>query len=115
MSGEYRRRPRRELSTPVPVVDAMTGETVGHVGNLSESGMLLLANRALVDDALYQVRFRLPATGGEAHDFEVGAHVLWTDADATGTRAWTGLRFIAVPDAQARRLHAWIVEGARAD
>ena len=44
----------------ITVIDTMTDTVVGRIGNLSETGMLLIANAPLVEDALYQLRFLLP-------------------------------------------------------
>lgn len=109
MSDEFRRRPRRAIADAILVTDAMTGQTVGRIGNLSETGMLLAARAPLREDALYQFRFRLPSPGsGPGDEYELGAHLLWIDANDGPGMHWAGLRFIAVPDDQAQRLHAWI-------
>lgn len=106
--NEFRRKPRRNPAEPILVIDAMTGASVGRIGNLSETGMLLIATEPLHDDALYQLQFRLPGIEGGDASFEVGAHLLWRDEDGAPGMAWTGLRFIAIPEAQAERLRAWI-------
>ncbi len=113
MNSEYRRKPRRNPDEPILVIDAMTGASVGRIGNLSESGLLLIATEAMVDDALYQLQFRLPSADGAGSSFEVGAHLLWRDEDGAPGMAWTGFRFIAIPEAQAERLRAWIAADAQ--
>ena len=60
MIHDSRRAPRRHVTEVVPVIDTMTDEVVGQLGNLSESGMLLIASAPLLEDALYQLRFHLP-------------------------------------------------------
>ena len=108
MNDEARRATRRKVSDTVPVADAMTGQAIGHIGNISETGMLLFASAPLREDALYQIGFALPDAGGKRHAFEFGAHVLWL-ADAGAQRhAWCGLRFIAIPREQLAQLRAWI-------
>lgn len=108
MSSEFRRRPRRNPAEPILVIDAMTGASVGRIGNLSETGMLLIATEPMTDDALYQFQFRLPGQDGTEGSYEVGAHLLWRDEQSAPGMAWTGFRFIAIPEAQAERLRAWI-------
>lgn len=108
MINEFRRARRRKAPGTILVVDAMTERVVGRVGNLSESGMLLMAGAPLVDDALYQFSFSLPlADEGEA-TVEIGAHLLWQDQASAPGQAWAGFRFIGVNAAQARPLRAWI-------
>jgi len=107
MINEFRRARRRKAPGTILVVDAMTERVVGRVGNLSESGMLLMAGAPLVDDALYQFRFSLPLGDGET-TVEVGAHLLWQDQASAPGQAWAGFRFIGVNAEQATLLRAWI-------
>lgn len=103
---EYRRSPRRKIAETVLVSDSMTDEVVGRIGNISEGGLLLVANASLSEDALYQFRFRLP--GAEDLDLELGAHLLWLDRGTALGQSWAGFRFIAISDDQRERLIAWI-------
>ena len=52
MIHDSRRAPRRHVTESIPVIDTMTDEIIGQLGNLSESGMLLIASAPLVEDAL---------------------------------------------------------------
>lgn len=103
-----RHKPRLEVDTRVDVVDSMTGQVVGRIGNISESGMLLLATAPLRADALYQLRFDLAAQGQPPHPIEVGAHLLWLDPDQVPGRAWAGLHFIHLPASQRKALVDWM-------
>jgi len=108
MINEFRRARRRKAADTILVTDAMTERVVGHIGNLSESGMLLIANETLVDDALYQLQFALPGDKGQPEVIEVGAHLLWMDRASAPGQAWIGFRFIAVPPKHMARLQKWI-------
>lgn len=114
MTGEFRRARRREVDGTVPVIDAMLDARIGRLGNVSESGLLLIAHAVLHDDALYQLRFELRGPDGAPFVVEAGTHLLWTsDAHAPG-QTWAGLRFITVPEAQMRALRRWLdAPGAR--
>lgn len=101
--------PRREVPGTIGVVDCMTGAPVGHLGNLSVGGMLLVAGSPLAEDALYQLRFALPDDNGAA--LEVGAHVLWCDRAGAPGQSWVGLRFLALPPQAVQRLEAWVAAG----
>lgn len=103
---EYRRSPRRKIAEVVMVSDMMTDEVVGRIGNISEGGLLLVANSSLTEDGLYQFRFRLP--GIDELDFDVGAHLLWLDRGTALGQAWAGFRFISISEEQRERLVAWI-------
>ncbi len=105
---DTRRAPRRNVPHPVMVVDTMTGEVVGQLSNISESGMLLVASTPLVEDALYQLQFRLGGKQGHERPIEVGAHVQWTGPANTPKQAWVGLRFLTLDTADHAALQAWL-------
>ena len=108
MGRESRRATRRAMSGTVLVTDTMTEDVIGRIGNLSASGVLLIASKPLTDDALYQFRFPLPDAGGRDAECEFGAHQLWQEEAGMPGLYWVGLRFIAIPDDQAERLQRWI-------
>ena len=108
MIDEFRRARRRKVSDTVLVTDSMTDSVVGRLGNLSETGMMMIASGPLVEDALYQLRFRLYDPRGRDQVLEVGAHLLWLDQASAPGQSWTGFRFIAVPPEQAEQLRQWI-------
>ena len=108
MMQEFRRARRRKAHEKIPVTDAMTGQPVGHIGNLSESGMLLMASQPLVNDALYQFRFPLAAADGQPVQVEIGAHLLWSDEASAPGQHWIGFRFIGLSDRNVRQLRAWV-------
>ena len=111
MSGgsEYRRARRRKVDDAVEVVDTMTETVVGHLSDLSESGMLLILSKPLVSDALYQLRFKLTDHDGHEHQLMVGAHELWSDQAAAPGQVWTGFRFIDISGDDLNFLRAWVL------
>lgn len=108
MSEEYRRAKRRRALETIEVFDTMAEKIIGRIGNLSESGMMVLAFENVVDDALFQLRFHLPVGEGRPHRIDVGAHQLWLeDASSTGQQ-WCGFRFIDVGPEHLETLREWI-------
>src|SRR6478672_198796 len=107
MGIESRRQARRTVPGMMEVYDTITEEPVGCLGNVSVGGMSLIANRTLIDDALYQFRFALPDDVGETQPLEVGAHVLWVDDASAPGQSWVGLRFIGLSPEATRRLRMW--------
>ena len=75
---EHRRSPRKPPGVIIQVTNAMTGEVFGRLGNISAEGMMLVANRPVVDDALYQLVFNLPDEHGRLHPIEAGVHEQWS-------------------------------------
>lgn len=109
---EARRRPRRTVSGTVEVIDSMTDRIMGHLGNISETGMLLLANTPLVDDALFQVRFNLAGNEPQRRLIEVGVHLLWQERASAIGKAWAGFRFINLPEPGRQHLHDWLTRAS---
>lgn len=107
MTEEFRRAPRHSTPEDIDVVDTMTDRVIGRLGNLSETGMLLISGSALVDDALYQLHFHLP-DDNRGEPIEVGAHLLWQNLASAPGQAWAGFRFITLTDASQARLRGWL-------
>lgn len=111
MSGgsEYRRAQRRKVEDSIEVLDTMTEQPIGHLSDLSESGMLLILKQALVNDALYQLRFKLTDAQGREHAIEVGAHELWSDQASAPGQVWTGFRFIDMSGDDLNFIREWVL------
>ena len=108
MNTEYRRAKRRKVGFDVDVTDTMTGEVVGKLSNLSETGMLLILGQPLTSDALYQFRFTLVDDAGQERSIELGAHELWSDEAAAPGQVWTGFRFIDVAPEDVAFIRGWV-------
>lgn len=106
--NDYRRARRRKASQNIDILDTMTEAVIGRLGNLSETGMLLILKQPLVNDALYQLRFRLPLAHGDEFTLDVGAHELWSDPAAAPGQVWTGFRFIDLAPGDIERIRAWV-------
>lgn len=105
--NEYRRAKRRKVGN-IDVVDTMTGQVIGTLSNLSETGMLLILGEPVLGDALFQLRFTLPAPTGGHRDVDVGAHELWSDDAAAPGQVWTGFRFIDVGPEDVAFIREWV-------
>lgn len=108
MTSEFRRARRRRVIEQIEVLDVMTDRVIGRLGNLSESGVLLIANTPLREDALYQWRFSLPHPEGGAAQIECGAHLLWLDQASAPGQWWAGARFILLSKTATDIVTTWI-------
>jgi hypothetical protein len=104
---EYRRAKRKQANDVIDVLDTMTERVIGRIGNISESGMLMIGSDALFDDALFQLRFSLPGRG-TGREISVGAHHLWSDQANMPGQVWSGFRFIDLANEDIAALRAWI-------
>ncbi|MBZ0223475.1 MAG: PilZ domain-containing protein [Dokdonella sp.] len=105
------RAARKRPDHTIVVVDQMTGEPAGHVGNLSLSGMLLIADHPFVEDALYQLAFSLPHNHGQ-RTIEIGAHEQWLADGTVHGQQWVGLQFIDISEDDENVLRQWLEHAA---
>ncbi len=108
MITETRRAPRMPVPDLVPVRDVMTETVIGRLGNISESGMLLIASEPLLEDALYQLQFTIPDGRGGQHQIDAGVHLLWREPAHAPDQSWTGFRFLTMDKVQREQLVHWI-------
>ncbi len=108
--AEQRSATRKELSTIVDVFDTMSGERVGHIGNISRSGMMVICQKKVGEGHLYQLSFTLPEPDpAPPRQFNVGAMCLWcSEAESTGT-FWAGFEVIDIADDEAEILEGIVV------
>lgn len=106
--NDRRRATRKPVDDRVGVLDCMTGETIGVVGNLSNDGVLLILNRSVEPDTIYQVQFHIPDGLGST-PVEVGIHEMWTEAASNGGGDyWVGFRIIDIDPDDHERLIAFV-------
>lgn len=106
---EHRKSRRKQAAYGIPVTNAISGEAIGHVGNLSIDGMLLIANRELRENALFQFSFELPSTTGTtARRVEIGVHEQWGEPSRIPGQYWAGFRIIDIAPEDREVLAAWV-------
>mgnify|MGYP001549164179 FL=1 len=109
-----RRAPRKRAPGSAIGTEVIRGEPIGHLGNISSSGMLLITSQAPRSEALYQVSIALPATGRalvQSQPIEVGIQEQWHEHAASSGQIWAGYRIIAITDVDAARLEGWLAQG----
>lgn len=111
--NESRRAKRRELGQAVEVLDLMTDQALGRIGNISATGMLLISEHDFPEEALYHIRLSLIDGSGHQRDLSIGMQHLWSDAGAVPGQVWAGFRFIDIATGDADFLRLW-VEAPRA-
>ncbi len=106
--NEQRRAHRKPVSGVVLVENSLNGAPLGRVGNMSNSGLMLIAPRRLRDNALYQISFALTDANGRSHPMEIGVHEQWTSAAVTPGQFWIGMRIIDISADDQALLDAWL-------
>jgi hypothetical protein len=107
---DNRRRSARE--TPgaiVPVVDGLTGERMGQIGNLSAEGLMLIAQNHIEQGSLFQMEFTLTDLGEKEHTFNVGALCLWCSVANSRSTFWAGFEIMDISERDAATLRDIVV------
>lgn len=110
-TSNQRRAERKRTSINAIVTDAISGEPIGHLGNLSSTGMLLIIAQAPRSEAIYQVSMSLPGSGRlltQSQSIEIGIQEQWHEAAASSGQIWAGYRIVAITDADVARLDSWL-------
>ncbi len=107
--NDRRRATRKPVGDRLSVVDMMTGEIMGIVGNLSHDGVMLILHGPVQADTLYQVQFRIPDGLGQ-EPIEVGIHEQWIEQmqSSSGGEYWAGFRIIDIDPQDRERLIAYV-------
>ncbi|WP_426702021.1 PilZ domain-containing protein [Rhodanobacter sp. Col0626] len=109
--SNQRRAERKRAATNAIVTDVISGMPLGHLGNLSSSGMLLISEREPRSEALYQVSLSLPGSGRlltQSQPIELGIQEQWHEPAASSGQVWAGYRIVAITDTDAARLESWL-------
>lgn len=106
MTEESRRLRRRRADSPIAVIDTMTGQRLGLVIDLSESGMMISTEKAVCTDALFQCELQF--TRGIDIPIKVGLHELWSTIDTDTGLTLIGFRFIDIGKDDRRRINSWV-------
>lgn len=100
-----RRRFERKVPTePIPIRDALTGETMGTIGNVSAEGLMIIGPRQINDGLLVQLAFSVESRDGETAHVTVGAESLWCSPALRPDSYWTGLKIIDISAQHVRLL-----------
>ncbi|MDW2980285.1 MAG: PilZ domain-containing protein [Rhodanobacter sp.] len=108
-----RRAQRKRAPVNAIVTDVITNLPIGHLGNLSSTGMMLICAQAPRSEAIYQVSLTLPGTGrmlAQSQPIEIGIQEQWHEPAASSGQIWAGYRIVAVSDADAARIGSWLAQ-----
>ncbi|MEW9573477.1 PilZ domain-containing protein [Rhodanobacter sp. Si-c] len=102
---EQRRAPRKPVDAGIVAIDTIAEQPLGHLCNLSASGLLLIGGREPRSEGIYQVRLPLPDVGGS---IELGLQEQWHEPAASPGQYWAGYRIIAIGHAHGELLERWL-------
>ncbi|MGN2248911.1 PilZ domain-containing protein [Frateuria edaphi] len=104
---EQRRAPRKRAAASPLVTDTISARPLGHLCNLSASGVLLIAPERPRSEAVFQVRLPLADARQGPAAIELGLQEQWHQAANAG-QVWVGYRIIAIAPEDALTLVHWL-------
>jgi hypothetical protein len=109
-----RRAERKRTPFTATVTDVISGKPMGHLGNLSSTGLMLISAQTPRSEALYQISLSLPTSGRtmiDSQPIELGIQEQWHEPAASPGQIWAGYRIVAISDTDAARLNTWLNDG----
>ena len=100
--ANQRRSDRKAPTNVVGVIDALTGDRIGQIGNLSAEGMMIISQHHIEPGAMFQMEFTLTDLNDQQHHFNVGSVCLW--CSAASSRFWAGFEIMDVSEQDAKTL-----------
>ena len=103
------RRITDRVDTPsgqIHVFDQMIGEEIGTVANISTTGFMLVADRHIEVDSIFQLRL---LTSDTQEEFRLGALCLWNSDASSASTSWAGFHIIDISDETQSRLDKLIL------
>ncbi len=102
--NDQRIEPRKRPSATVSVSDAIGGQRLGLLGNLSRHGLMLIAAQPFEEEQLCQVMLAMPVADSVPRELELGVQCLWCEEAATAGTWWAGFRIVDISEADG----AWL-------
>jgi len=98
---EKRKQQRRHLAFQLNVVDRVTGEELGHIGNISPAGAMIVTEKDLPVDVTYDVKIDLRDLEelGNQDYLETKLQTAWSLPDTNPDLNRVGSRFVDVKEA----------------
>ena len=89
---------RHQLPYYLNVFNRFTDKPLGFIGNLSETGMMLISRYPMMTNVRFEMRLKIPAQHGEQRCVDQSATCLWTREDVTPGSFDSGFALISPPD-----------------
>jgi len=89
---------RHQLPYYLNVFNRFTDKPLGFIGNLSETGLMLISRYPMMTDMRFEMRLKIPAQHGELRYVDISATCLWSREDVTPGSFDSGFALISPPD-----------------
>jgi hypothetical protein len=94
ISQQDRRHERHELQQPLSVLNLHDEQSLGALVNITIEGLMLIANKPIECNRIYQIKLVLPNPIGDHDAIELGVDCLWSRGEEQYQRYWAGFQII---------------------
>lgn len=95
---EHRHLERKSLFLYLDVLNRETNALLGHLGDISEGGMMLITERSLSNSQLLKIRIKLPEDEGLPPHLDLDVDIRWIKPDANPALHCVGCHFEKTSD-----------------
>ncbi len=99
-----RKLKRRHLFFYLRVYDMDSGEQIGHLGDLSQDGLLVVSENPIELSKMFNLKINLPQSAGEHKSLKFRAKSLWSNNDTNPNFYDTGFQLFGVSPADLQTL-----------
>jgi hypothetical protein len=110
MSEEFRRFTRRDVGQNIEIIDMMTEQSLGTIVNISEYGVMIIAQVPVATDSIYQCEIMFPAEYQFRSPFIIGIQEMWAEPVTSGGVSCVGFRIIDIDSVDRLRVYEWVNE-----
>ena len=103
-----RRLERKELTQPIAINDSITGGAFGELVNITTEGLMVITDREIETQAIFQLVLQLPEPLAGSDMLVVGADCLWCRRAENFYRYWAGFQIIDASDHAIQQIEALI-------
>ncbi|MGE7959701.1 PilZ domain-containing protein [Pseudomonas sp. NPDC089530] len=99
-----RRIERHQLPVFLKVLNRLTDQPIGYLGNLSEDGLMLISQLPMLVGANFELRLTAPGPDGHLQTVDITASCRWCHEDATPHHYDAGFVLLRSPPPEYREL-----------
>jgi hypothetical protein len=103
-----RRIERHQLPYFLKVYNRHTDQPMGYLGNVSETGLMLISQLPLLVGPVFALQIKVPGEGSSVQLIDLDAHCLWSHEDATPGNYDSGFKLVSSPPAYAELINALV-------
>ena len=105
---EKRAQPRKVCDSRIDILDAVSNEVFGSLVNISASGFMMITNRSLPENYVFQFKIQFETEAGGSSTVQVGAESLWAQEVEGSQQRWMGFHIIDISEQDQTMIEALI-------